>query len=129
MPLLPVEQQITFLMVRDLRATAEFYEQGLGLALAVDQGTCRIYHVVGEAYIGFCERPEAATAAGQVILTLVTPDVDEWAARLQEKGIELDKAPAENPAYRIYHCFVRDPDGYLVEIQRFLDPVFQAIPE
>ena len=127
MPRLPIEQQITFLMVRDLQATAEFYEQGLGLELAVDQGSCRIYRVVGDAYVGFCERPEAAVSAGRVILTLVTSHVDEWAAHLQAKGIELEKAPAENPTYRIYHCFVRDPDGYLIEIQRFLDPVFSAM--
>jgi len=25
---------------------------------------------------------------------------------------------------RIYHCFLRDPNGYLLEIQRFLDPAW-----
>jgi hypothetical protein len=24
----------------------------------------------------------------------------------------------------IYHCFLRDPNGYLIEIQRFLDPAW-----
>ncbi len=31
-----------------------------------------------------------------------------------------------NPEYRIYHCFLRDPDGYQIEIQRFDDPAWPA---
>ncbi len=57
-------QQITFLDTRDLARTADFYERILGLRLARDQGSCRIYHAL-----------------------------------------------------------VRDPNGYLVEIQRFWEPL------
>jgi len=120
---LPIHQQITFLMVKDLEATAHFYEELLELPLAVDQGNCRIYRVVGDAYLGFCERPEAVVATGNVILTLVTPEVDAWYARLRERGIRFERPPTVNATYHIYHCFAHDPDGYLVEIQRFLDPV------
>lgn len=120
---LSIQQQITFFMVKDLGATADFYERVVGLSLAVDQGSCRIYRVVDHAYIGFCERPEAADSTRNVILTLVTPDVDAWYERLRALGAPIDNPPLINPRYRIYHCFVRDPDGYLVEIQRFLDPV------
>ena len=120
---LVIEQQITFFMVRDLATTADFYEQVLGLSLAVDQGSCRIYRVVGQAHIGFCERPESADSTRNVILTLVTPDVDAWYERLRDRGVAFEKPPEVNSQYRIYHCFARDPDGYLVEIQRFLDPV------
>ena len=28
----------------------------------------------------------------------------------------------------IYHCFLRDPNGYLIEIQRFLNPAWHGIP-
>jgi catechol 2,3-dioxygenase-like lactoylglutathione lyase family enzyme len=123
MTVLSVQQQITFLMVKDLGATADYYERVLGMPLAVDQGSCRIYQVVGQAYVGFCERPESADSARNVILTLVTPDVDAWYERLKGLGVHLEKPPAVNPRYGIYHFFARDPDGYLVEIQRFLDPV------
>jgi len=54
-----ISQQITFLDTRDLRRTADFYERVLGLRLARDQGTCRIYHVSGSSYVGFCERADA----------------------------------------------------------------------
>ena len=124
---LPIHQQITFIMVRDLEATADFYGTKMGLRLAVDQGNCRIYRVVGDAYLGFCERPESAGPTSGVILTLVTPEVDGWYERLRGLGVSFDEPPALNPAYGIYHCFARDPDGYLVEIQRFLDPVLTRL--
>ena len=30
---------------------------------------------------------------------------------------------ADNPPYRIYNAFVRDPTGHLLEIQRFWEPL------
>jgi hypothetical protein len=36
--------------------------------------------------------------------------------------IRFEKPPAANPRYNIYHCFLRDPNGYLLEIRRFLHP-------
>ena len=123
----PIDGQITFLYTRDLAATAHFYEGIMGLSLKLDQGNCRIYHVSGDGYVGFCQRddaPEGPSDAGtrHVILTLVTPEVDEWYHRLNERGVVFEKPPAVNPRYNIYHCFLRDPNGYLIEIQRFLDP-------
>ena len=128
MPVLPVTQQITFLDTDDLARTADFYERILGLRLARDQGTCRIYHVCGGAYLGFCRRGDASPAAprgaaGVAVLTLITDQVDEWCARLEAQGVEIVKRPADNPPYRIYNAFARDPNGYLVEIQRFWEPL------
>jgi catechol 2,3-dioxygenase-like lactoylglutathione lyase family enzyme len=36
MPHPPIHQQVTFLYTRDLAATARFYEEVLGLTLALD---------------------------------------------------------------------------------------------
>lgn len=120
----PIAQQITFLETRDLARTADFYERLLGLRLARDQGRCRIYHVSGNAYLGFCERADAAPAppAG-LTFTLVADDVDEWCRHLAANGVEVVKEPGDTPPYRIYNAFVRDPNGYLVEIQRFWEPL------
>jgi catechol 2,3-dioxygenase-like lactoylglutathione lyase family enzyme len=41
---------------------------------------------------------------------------------LQAHGVEITKPPTYNERYQIYHLFARDPNGYLVEIQRFEDP-------
>ena len=121
----PIEQQITFLPTSDLAETARFHEQILGLPLKVDQGVCRIYQVTQGAYLGFCQQADAhqhelPSGTRQVILTLVTQRVDEWYAYLQDRGVPFEKPPAVNQKYDIYHCFLRDPNGYLLEIQRFL---------
>ena len=116
-----IESQITFLGTTDLAATADFYERLLGLDLALDQGSCRIYSTGEGAFIGFCERAANPNPEG-VILTLVTQDVDGWYELLSARGVQFEKPPALNAHYQIYHCLFRDPNGYLVEIQRFEDP-------
>ena len=116
-----IDSHIVFLSTRDLTATAAFYEETLGLTLALDQGKCRIYQVAEKAYLGFCAKAEVTTT-DSVIVTLVTQDVDGWYQRLQTLGVAFEKQPAYNPDYKIYHCFLRDPNGYLIEIQRFEDP-------
>lgn len=120
----PFDQQVTFLYTRDLGATARFYEQMLGLGLVLDQGTCRIYRISTDGFLGFCQRVEALEHPAGVIVTLVTEDVDGWHARLAARGVSFEKAPAFNPDYNIYHCFLRDPNGYLLEIQSFRDPAW-----
>lgn len=118
----PLTQQLTFLYTADLTATARFYETTLGLPLALDQGGCRIYRVGADAYLGFCERAGAKPEG--LIVTFITEDVDSWAAHLRACDVALEKEPARNPIYGIYHCFFRDPNGYLLEIQRFEDPAW-----
>ena len=118
---------ISFLRVRDLSVTATFYEQTLGLELALDQGRCRIYRVSKDGYLGFCQGQEAVANNG-VILTLVTNDVDACHRRWVDCGVQFETPPAFNPEYRIYHCFFRDPDGYLLEVQRFDDSAWDSSP-
>ncbi len=119
MPPTPIDQQITFLYTADLAASAAFYEEMLGLPLAVDQGDCRIYQVSRDGLLGFCQCANAPQQPAGIIITLVTQDVDEWYARLCARGVNFEHPPARNPKYNIYHCFLRDPNGYLLEIQRF----------
>jgi len=83
----PFQQHVTFLDVPDMRRTIDFYERVLGLRLARDQGTCRIYHVAGTAYLGFCERAGATAPASGLTITLVTDRVDEWCRRLKANGV------------------------------------------
>ena len=116
-----IDDQITFLYTKDLTRTARFYEDVLGLPLVVDQGDCRIYRTSPHGYLGFCRRPGASQGSLGVILTLITAEVDAWYEFLRQRGIAFEKPPEFNPKYDIYHCFLRDPNGYLIEIQRFLD--------
>lgn len=116
-----LDAYISFLHTTDLEKTSEFYEKRLGLSLVLDQGRCRIYQITAGAFMGFCERESVGPVHG-VILTLVTNEVDAWYERLSSQGVAFEKSPAFNAEYNIYHCFLRDPNGYLVEIQRFEDP-------
>lgn len=122
-----LDQYITFIYTRNLEESARFYESIIGFALWRDQGTCRIYHISGGSYLGICQTGSEAKGNAlegkqqNVILTLVTEDVDGWYTHLQDKGIQFEHAPRTNHRYNIYHCFLRDPNGYLIEIQRFLD--------
>lgn len=115
---LPLAEQITFLYTEDLASTAPFYEQILGLELALDQGSCRIYKVIGQAYVGLCERATPKSPDGMIV-TFVTPDVDAWYQRMVERGATPEHTPRMNETYRIYHFFIKDPNGYLLEFQRF----------
>ena len=120
----PIEQQVTFLYTADLGKTAVFYETILELPLILDQGACRIYEIGGGAFLGFCQHLTSGDGVAGVILTLVSSDVDGWYAFLQGKGVAFEKPPQHNPKFNIYHCFLRDPNGYLIEIQRFDDPAW-----
>jgi catechol 2,3-dioxygenase-like lactoylglutathione lyase family enzyme len=60
-----------------------------------------------------------AGATTGVIFTLVTQQVDEWYEQLRQQGATFEKAPVWNDKFKIYHCLLRDPNGYLIEIQRF----------
>lgn len=127
MAVLPVDAQITFLSTEDLAATAEFYERLLGLPLVLDQGKCRIYQVREGALLGFCKRQAPPADHQGVIFTLVSDQVDEWYRHLLANSVPVEKAPAQNPEFDIYHCFLRDPNGYLIEIQRFNDPHWEQV--
>jgi rhodanese-related sulfurtransferase/catechol 2,3-dioxygenase-like lactoylglutathione lyase family enzyme len=120
MPARPIDSQITFVTVSDLDASGEFYGGVLGLDLVLDQGTCRVYRTTATSYLGICTHREDVSPQG-IILTLVSDDVDRWYRELQEAGVAFESAPQHKYRYNIYHVFLRDPDGHLVEIQRFED--------
>jgi hypothetical protein len=71
--------------------------------------------------------PVCAATAGKdtVIVGLVCPDaaaVDALAATLPPSSVL--SPPARNDKFGLYNMMARDPAGYLVEIQAFLDPTF-----
>ena len=121
----PIEQQITFLYAEDAEASWRFYEDVLELPLVQDQGMVRIY-AAGGAFLGICRArgprlPGDPRAEGGVIFTLVTREVEAWHGFLTAKGLDL-APPVRSEAHGITHIFLRDPAGYLLEIQRFERP-------
>lgn len=134
----PFEDAVTFFYVTDLARSHAFWHDAVGLPLVLDQGGCRIYRISPSGFVGFCQRAESdvkATARAEAveamdftgpgrgpILTLVSEDVDGWAARLRAAGLRLETEPRRTERFGIYHFFFRDPDGLLAEVQRFEDP-------
>ncbi|MEA2010341.1 MAG: VOC family protein [Actinomycetota bacterium] len=119
------DAQITFLPSSDLQRSRTFYERILGLVLVTDQGMCHIYRVAKGAFLGVCER-ETVTPTDGVIVTLVSDGVDGWCDQIIEAGGTIERGPEHSERFGIYHAFLRDPDGNLLEIQRFDDPEWSS---
>ena len=115
-----IKQQITFLPTDKLNEMEPFYSGVLSLDKVLDQGDCIIFKSTDTAYLGFCTRKFDKKPV-QVILTLVTDQVDAYYEALQNKSVQFESKPTMNEKYRIYHFFIKDPNGYLVEIQQFVD--------
>jgi catechol 2,3-dioxygenase-like lactoylglutathione lyase family enzyme len=121
-PILGVDQYITFIYVKDLEITSQFYEKVMEFPLVLDQGKCRVVKIAGDTYLGYCAVSDRARGGEGVLLTLVTSQVDEWFEHLKDNGVNVLGEPKVNPEYGIYHFFFLDPDGYKLEIQQFDDP-------
>ncbi|CAN1496606.1 VOC domain containing protein [Fimbriimonadaceae bacterium] len=113
-------RSITFLPTKNLKATDRFYQGMLGLQLALDQGVCRIYSVGIDGAWGFCEHVPLLDDPSKVTLTMVVPDVNEWHVRLTVEGATVDGPPRINQRFGIQHFYTTDPNGYRLEIQKFL---------
>lgn len=111
---------ILFLGTEDLEETDNFYRNLMGMDLYKDQGQCRIYKVNEGSYLGFCTHIKKTREEKSPIITLVVDDVDKVYEILRSKDIETETKPQENKKFKIYHFFLKDNNGYSVEIQKFL---------
>ena len=69
----------------------------------------------------------ATAGRDSVMVCLLTDDVDSCFRHITMQGhCTVEQAPKRIERFGIYNALVRDPDGYLVEIQRFLNPGEQA---
>ncbi len=125
----PFDQQVTFVYTRDLDGTAAWYADMLGLPLVLDQGACRIFRATAHSFIGVCSRPNRIVEPRGVVLTLVTSDVDGWHERLSAAGAEIEAPPRLSPEFNVYAFFVRDPNGYVLEVQEFRSPDWPKPPK
>ena len=134
-PTAALDGSITFLYSADTDASRRFYEAGLGLRMREDKGAVVFYSLPGRAAsLGIVREgvsaaaspPRSARAAcvDTVMLCLLTKDVDGCLARLHAlglPGVVVEQPPMANTRFGIYNALLRDPDGYLVELQAFTD--------
>ncbi len=122
---LAVSAPITFFYYQDLARAARFYEETLGLEVVEDQGWAKLYRVSKGAFFGIVDAERGfhpARSESSVVLTLVTDDVEGWYVALHEVGVPLLSSIAVHEDIRVKCFFVRDPGGYVLEFQSFLDP-------
>ncbi len=110
---------IVFLKTKRLDAVRQFYQDVVGMSVWLEQpGIAILQH--GNMLVGFHLQPEPDLDG---LLTFFE-DGREYVDRMYAKLSEVaEGAPKENPKYRIYHFFARDPEGRRVEFQSFLHPV------
>ncbi|MBT6205273.1 MAG: VOC family protein [Rhodospirillaceae bacterium] len=123
----PFDGFVTFVYTPDLERAAAFYGGALGLPLVLDEGPARIYQIAEKGYLGVCIAGEdSASVPEGICLTLVTEDVDGVYERLVAKGVETDGAPQALPQFGVYSFLLRDPDGHVIEVQRFENPAWKG---
>lgn len=113
---------ISFYGTNDLEKTDKFYKKFFGLEVYKDQGKCKIYKIQGAGMIAFCEHMEVLTNDKSPIITFLTEQVDETYEKFNNMdGIKIESKPVKNNNFNIYQFFAKDPNGYTLEIQKFLD--------
>ena len=120
---LRVKGLITWLYYRNLPEAMRFYEEVMGFRMEVDQGWSKIYKVREGAYVGLVDEKQGyhrASDTKPVILCLNVYSADSWYERLKERGVKLESQPKESQRLNIKVFMLRDPEGYVVEVQESL---------
>lgn len=111
---------ITFFYYRDLPRAMAFYQDVLGLPLAIDQGWCKIYRICEGAHVGLVDEARGMNkwqAQKPVQLCIRVPDVGAWYTYAKAQGLDALSELFENDALGIRAFVFTDPEGYQIEIQ------------
>lgn len=114
------ELAITFLYYKDLAAAQRFYEEVLGLRLAIDQGWSKIMEICPGAHVGLVDETKGMNdwqADKCVQLCLRVPDVDAWYAYASELDLPGLSRLFVNDEIGIRAFVFTDPEGYQIEVQ------------
>lgn len=108
--------------VRDLAASEAFYRDLLGLEELVRYTTDKgfiVQYSPGGAGAGvelWFERDREVAEATEIHVAFAVDDTRSWVEFLRQRGVEVAEEPFEIGGEVI--AFVRDPDGYLVELNQ-----------
>lgn len=119
------------LTVANIAATVDFFEK-LGMRAETfhpTDGSTRIALKFGNQKINLHEadrtfEPKAKTATtGSADICLITPEaLSDWVTHLTARSIKIEDGPVlrTGATGKIESLYVRDPDGNLIEISRYL---------
>jgi predicted enzyme related to lactoylglutathione lyase len=111
---------ITFIYVRDLPRAMRFYEDVLGLELAIDQGWSKIYRLGGQAHVGLVDETRGMQNWHKdktVQICMRVADVDAWHAWAASQGVDGLTDPRDSEELGIRAFVMNDPEGYQIEVQ------------
>lgn len=117
---------IVFLRTANLTWIVRFYTEEVGMEPWLSQPGIEILRHEN-LLVGFQEQADALPDT-DALLTFFYPSrtqVDEMYARFEAVATG---PPRENPTYRIYNFFARDPEGRRIEFQCFLHPLRRVEP-
>ena len=109
--------EIVFLSTQRLEDIVEFYTSEFGMTVWIRQEDCTILKR-DNLVLGFCQR-ECADTEGVICFWYETKEEVDTMYEKFKKIAESE--PVDNTKYRIYHFFLRDPEGRKLEVQKFLD--------
>lgn len=110
---------IVFMKTKDLNKVKNFYISEVGASLWLEQEDCIILKH-GNFLFGFCDRGEVDKGWLLTFFYKTKEEVDEMYTKMKNWAAS---APKENPKYRIYHFFAKDPEEREIEFQAFLYPM------
>ncbi|WP_127561639.1 VOC family protein [Nioella ostreopsis] len=116
----PNQLAITFFYYRDLPAAMRFYEDVLGLTLAIDQGWSKIYEICPGAHVGLVDETRGMNKwapTKPVQLCIRVSDVDGWYDYARAKQLANLSELFVNDEIGIRAFVFNDPEGYQIEIQ------------
>ena len=116
---------ITFLYFRDLPRAQAFYEEVLGLTLAIDQGWSKIMRICGGAHLGLVDETRGSHRASDikpVQICLRVADVDAWHAWVATHAPDGLTRPKTVESLGIRVFVLNDPEGHQIEIQTPIRP-------
>ena len=118
-----IELAITFIYFYDLSRAMAFYENVLGLELAIDQGWSKIYKISAAAHVGLVDQAVGMHRANDikpVQLCLRVADVDAWHRWIASCAVQGLTSPKSNSQLGIKAFVFNDPEGYQIEVQSVL---------
>ena len=120
----PANSSITFFYYDDLNTAAAFYSNVMRFKLVDDQKWAKIYQINGNAFMGIVDGKKGFCKVqdkNAVLLTLVVDDVHSWYKYLKDNGINLVTEVQEKEDIKVRCFFLKDPGGYALEVQQFLN--------
>jgi len=116
---------LTFFYYCDLAKAAQFYEKIMGFKLVQDQKWAKIFQVNDSAFMGCVDGNigyHKADPIKPVMLTVIVDDPDAWYEHFKKHGVETLSEPHDDKQLNLRIFLLRDPEGYVIEIQKFYDP-------